>query len=264
MPRYVLGRNAVRKIHGAVEALFARAKARFLGRDYGPRGIVFRAGAPKPVDHREDLSLGGIYDASVRHEGMTPSENVREALNRVAEGYLDAHQEHAKAQVVHAVQAWMTNAEHKRVNTDLDTVLGGELAQLMGKVAANVKHIVDTEANRARNTGSLDVISKVNAAAGVADPVVYFVISRDQHVCGECLRLHQLDGTLTGKPRVWRLSEVGAGYHKQGDDHPKLAGLHPHCCCSMVTLMPGFGFDEAGKAVYIGEWHDEYKLQRTA
>jgi hypothetical protein len=47
------------------------------------------------------------------------------------------------------------------------------------KAEDGVKRILDTEASNARNMGSLDGIIKVNAFSGIEDPIVYFVVVRD-------------------------------------------------------------------------------------
>lgn len=255
MANFVLGRKAVRAIHSAVSGLFARAKARFLGREYGPKEISFGA---RPIEHRHDLSLPAIFDASSRSEGMRPNPEVKETLMRVAAGYLDAHEALAKVKVVNAVQSFLNDAAAQGTNTDVKTVLGGQLADLMGKVTTDVKRIVDTESTRARNAGTLDAVTKINTIAGVSDPLVYFVVVRDGLLCSECKRLHLRPD---GRPRVWRLSQVGHGYHKRGDPNPKVSGLHPHCRCSLVTILKGYGFDAAGKLTYIGPDHDEAAWQ---
>jgi len=95
-----------------------------------------------------------------------------------------------------------------------------------------------------RNVGILEGIVKTNAVAGVEDPTVFFVVVRDGVLCGECKRLHMLEDGVT--PRVWKLSEVGHGYHKKGEQFPKVGGLHPHCRCVLSTLLPGYGFNEGG------------------
>jgi hypothetical protein len=117
------------------------------------------------------------------------------------------------------------------------------LDDVMKEMATHVEAIVDTEASNARNVSLMDGIVRINAARGIDDPVVYFVVVRDNVTCDECIKLHLLKDKRT--PRVWKLSEVGQGYHKRGDDHPKIGGLHPHCRCTMVTLLPGFGFKAA-------------------
>lgn len=256
MPRFVLGKMAVRRIHAAIEHLFARAKTRLLGRRHEPKVISF---GYSPPQHREDLSLPGIFDFSAQSEGMSPNEALRESLSRVAEQYLTAHQERAKAQVVHAVQSFIHEAEAKGKEVDFKTVLGGELAQLMGRVTTDVKRLVDTEGTRARNVGSVDAITKVNAMLGVEDPVVAFLGPNDNHTCSECLRLYFWTDGVT--PRVWKLSEVGHAYHKHGDPDPKVGGLHPHCRHTLVSVTRGHGF-VGGKLTFISPDHDELARQR--
>jgi uncharacterized protein YqgV (UPF0045/DUF77 family) len=260
MPAHALGARAVSKIHAAVEALFDRAKARFLGRR-PPKEIRIGIRTP-PVGVRDDLTLGGVFDHSAQSEGFKPSENLRESLNRVASGYLDAHKELAKVKAVNAVHNWLQEAAAKKTKTDVDTVLGGELTDLMREVTANVKKIAEAETNRAKNSGTIDGIAKIAAVTGQDDPLVYFVIVRDGHVCDECLRLHQVTGTISGPPKVYKLSEVGHGYHKKGQENPKVTGLHPHCRCSLVYIGKGFGFNDEGKLTYISNDHDEWSAQR--
>lgn len=255
MARFILGKAAVKRIHAAIDDLFTKAKSRFLGRDYGPKRISFSITTAKP-----ELSLPGLFEASSRAEGMRPNEQLKESLQRVAEAYLDAHKEKAKADVVHTVQAFLHDAEQKGVNTDVKTVLGGELSRLFGEVGRNVRRIVDTESTRARNTGAVDAISKLGIVAGEEDPVVYFAVVRDQHLCDECVRLHLMEDGVT--PRLWRLSEVTHAHHKRGEDHPSVGGLHPHCRCTMVQLRRGWKFDASGRAVGAEPGHNELAVQR--
>ena len=39
-------------------------------------------------------------------------------------------------------------------------------------------------------------------------------------------------------PRVWKMSEMGSGYHKKGDSSPKIGGLHPRCRCIYDRYAP--------------------------
>lgn len=261
MPRFILGKGATKAIYNAVSALFARAKARFLGHSYGPKEISFGARPVRPVGFREDLSLPGIFDYASRAQGGKPSDSLREAVVRVADQYLNAHEELAKARVVNAVQSFISEAEANPGKApDVKTVLGGELAQLMGTVSRNLKTIVDTESTRAHNLGAIDVISKVSVAAGQKDPVVAFIGPNDGYTCGECQRLFFLpDGT----PKAWRMSEIGHAYHKRGDEDPKIGGCHPNCRHRPVAILPGYGFDSSGKIAFISPGHDEWTKQRN-
>lgn len=223
--RVALSKRAIKRIKQAVDGLFTRAKIRLLGSPRGDKKIVFNF--RNDVSHREDLSLPGVYDKASHLEGVKPNKKIKDNLMTVAEGYLDAHREKAKVEIVNNVQNYLAEAELKGVDTDVETVLAGELYDTLGKVSRGVHEIHATEMNRAKNLSSVDAIVKVNAASGIDEPIVFFVVVRDGNACGECMRLHLLEDGVT--PRVWKLSEVGHKYHKRGDETPKMAGLHPHC-----------------------------------
>jgi hypothetical protein len=251
MAKDTLPKTAVRLIQRAVDNVFDRILARFLERPYGDKKIV--------IGHKPRVTLPSLFNAAAAAERVKPDTDILDGLMRIAEGFIEAQRERTKAHTVKAVQSFLTEAHASGVDTDLETVLGGELAEVFGKAHHDVKRILDSEASNARNTGTLDGILKVNAAMAIEDPVVYFVVVRDASLCDECKRLHlQADGVT---PRVWHLSDLGHGYFKKGGDKPCVGGLHPHCRCSLVTLMPGYGFDKAGMVQWIGFDHDELKVQ---
>lgn len=247
----LLSLAAIKMIEAQIDALFDKAKLRILG----PQSIDKRIFAA----FKQELSLPGIFSAASREEQNIPSERTLKALLQNAGQFVDAYRTHTKAQVVRNVAAFLKEANYKGVKTDVSTVLGGQLADVWKKATTDMHRLVDTEASNVRNTGTLEGIIKVNAAHQIEDPVIYFVIVRDNHVCDECVRLHMLEDEVT--PRLWKLSSLGHGYHKKGEDTPKLGGLHPHCRCSIVTLMPGYGFKN-GFVSFIGRDHDEMAVQR--
>lgn len=255
-----LGKAATKAVHQAVAELFARARVRMLGREYGPKRILFGPPQVRPLEHRGDLSLPGIFDNSAAVEGFSPNKPMRDALVTAAKTYLDAYEAAAKARVVNAVEHHLAEVEAGRAKGTFQTALGGQLADVWATAARDVKRLVETETTAARNVGAIDGIQKVNLLAGVSDPVVFFVVVRDNHRCEECTKLHLLEDETT--PRVWRMSEAEAGYHRRGSGRPSVRGLHPHCRCSMTSLMPGFGFDAAGMVTYISADHDEFARQR--
>lgn len=248
-----LGPASVKLIELAVSKLFARIREQTFG-DRHPYGKKLY------IAYKPELTLKGIFDAAASEEGVKPSEDVFKTLLKISSAYLDAAEAKTTAKTVQAVQAFLQEAASGGVKTDLQTVLGGKLYEVMGDVTRDVKRIMETESTVIRNTSIMDGIVRTNAAAGVSDPTVFFVTVRDSSRCPECTRLHvQPDGVT---PRVWKLSEVGSGYHKRGDNFPKIAGLHPHCRCVLTTLMPGFGFDAAGKVTYKVPGYDEFSVQR--
>lgn len=250
MAKTTLGKGAVKLIYAAVDNLFQRLKARVLGREYGPKQIRFGITA---------ATLPDLFQSANREERNVPDQELLDSLMRNAEGYLDAQRISTRTQVVHAVENFLRDAESKGIETDIETVLGGQLGDIWRKAREGVNRIVDTEATTVRNTGTLDGIIKVNAANAIDDPVIYFVVVHDEFLCEECKRLHLLSDGVT--PRLWKLSQVGHGYHKKGQENPKVGGLHPHDRCSLVTLLPGYGFNEQGAVTFIGFDHDEWKKQ---
>lgn len=251
-PKTQLSVGAIKAIEKEIDELFDRAKVRILG----PQSVDKRI----YVGFEHEFSLPGIFAAASRAERNIPNEETIKALLQNVGQYIDAYRFQTKAHVVKSVQSFLSEAAAKGIKTDLETVLGGQLSDVWAKTTSDLKRLVETEASNIRNTGLLEGIVKVNASQEIDDPSIYFVIVRDEHVCDECVRLHMLEDGST--PRVWKLSEVGHGYHKKGQPNPKVGGLHPNCRCTMVTILPGYGF-KGGFVHYIGPGHDEYKAQRT-
>ena len=247
----VLGPAAQKAIHAAVDALFDRAKTRLLGVPTGKR---------LEISFNPLYSLSGLFLAAGRQEGVEPREEILRSLQRIAGAYLDSSREKTKARVLQQVQAYMADAQNQGIKIDVKTVLGGQLADLWADVKVDVKRIVETETTTARNVGIFDAIGRIGALSGKKDPNVFFVTVRDQHRCDECTRLHMMPDQVT--PRVWKLSDVGSGYHKRGQSQPKVGGLHPHCRCMLTHLLPGYGFDASGRVTYIAAGHDEYENQQ--
>ena len=251
MAKITLGKGAVRSIHNAIDKLFDRLKARVLGGGYTDKRVR--------VGITPDFTLGGLFRQASVEERNRPNIELLDSLLRDANGYIDTQRLSTKTKAVHAVEAALREAEHKGVDHNVADALSMELTNVWKQATEGVKKIVDTEATHVRNTGTLDGILKVNAASGIDDPTVFFIVVRDEHLCDECKRLHLRDDGVT--PRVWKLSQLGHGYHKRGDESPKLGGLHPHCRCSLGTLLPGYGFDGSGMIHFINPEHDEYEHQ---
>lgn len=247
----MLPKSVLDRINESVEDVYKRIKARFLGKEYQKKGIEFRI----------TNALEDFYRDIAEREGVEePSQDNIDTLKQVAESYLDASKEKAKAQVINAVQSSIREAVLSGETRGIKTALEGELTDVWAKATTHVHTILDSEINSTKNVSIMDGIVGANAAAGVDDAVVFFVIVRDGNVCGECMRLHMMpDGTT---PRLWYLSEVGHGYHKKGEGFPCIGGLHPHCRCQMTTLMPGFGFNDAGFVKYISKDYNAIEAQR--
>jgi hypothetical protein len=143
--------------------------------------------------------------------------------------------------------------------TPSSTEIKNRITEGLNEAGKHIKTISEAESTKARNTGKLFNIAKAASSVGVSDPYVFFVVVKDNVTCPECIRLHLMPDKIT--PRVWKMSEVGFSYHKKGEPNPKVAGIHPHCRCSMTVLLPGYGF-KGGKASFVSNEHDEYQKQR--
>ncbi len=104
-----LSDKAVRDVHLAVAKVFERARARFLG--LPPRSGKTIAIGPfaRPLEHRPDRSIPGVFDAAAHSEGGKPNLEVRSALDKVVQGYLDTYHEKAKHHVVNTINNYKTN-----------------------------------------------------------------------------------------------------------------------------------------------------------
>ncbi len=248
----MISKTARKKVEKHVDALFERLKARLLG----PVGKIPALGSKNIVfSFIPEFTLSGLFNAASREEGVsTPNADLLASLTSITAQYLDAYKERTKAQVVNAVQ---TRLHDSRTNSADD--FDERIREIWEKTAADVKKVVETETTVVRNMGVDDAVRRLSAMGGIEDPTVYFVTVRDGHRCEECTRLHLQPDKTT--PRVWKRSQVGAGYHKKGQDNPKVAGLHPHCRCVLSVLMPGFGFNAAGMVQWKNLGWDEYAHQ---
>ena len=253
MKRVSLTKGIVKAIHAAIDKTYDRAIGRFLARPPVDKKIWL--GVTKPR-----VNLPGLFQAASAEERTVADKNVLERLLDIAQSFVEAQRHATKAKVVKAVEDWLGQAHTLGAKKDLDVVLGGQLVDVWNQATTGMHKIVAAESNNAKNMGSLDGIVKVNSASGVEDPIVYFVVVHDDALCSECKRLHLMPDEST--PRLWFLSEVKRGYHTKSDDVPSLAGEHPHCRCSLVTLMSDYGFDKNGSISFIESGHDEMKKQR--
>ena len=258
MLRFLLPKKAVKAVSSIVSSIFDRAKKRFLGKEVSGYGIKFIP-VTHPVQHRQDLSLRGIFDSAARAEGMVPNEKLYTEVERGVEDYFDAHEKLATAKVLNALQSYLHDAETGKSQKNPHKELGNVLSDVLDKVSDDVQKVVDTESTRAKNYSTLDAIGKISAVVGVSDPVVYFAGPVDGHTCDNCLKFFFLEDKKT--PRVWKVSELKNGYFKKGDITPCVGALHPHCRHALCSILPGYGFKN-GKLEFIEPGYDVFKEQR--
>jgi hypothetical protein len=260
MLKFILPKNAIKAVKQVVGAIFARAKKRFINKDASEKSIrISFSTSHKPVEHREDLSLRGVFEKAARAEGMKPNEELYRSVEKGVEDYLDAHQKAAEAKVLHAVQSHIHDKDLGSVSNNPDQVLKETVEEIFEKVGEGVNTIVDAELSKAKNISALDAIGKINTAIGIDDPVVCFIGPNDEYTCKDCRKLYFLEDEVT--PRAWYTSELTTGYFKKGQDHPCVAALHPHCRHALCSILPGYGF-EGGKITFIEHGYDVIKDQR--
>lgn len=250
-----LNKTSLTAIHKAVDLVFDRLKGQLLGPDW----IHPRKDKNIFVSFKPHLSLPGIYTMAAQEEAAKPNPEVLESLVHVADSYIESQRHATKAQVINAVTSFLTDAAKRGIKTDLQTVLGGQMAGIFTKLQANLTKIVATESNAAKNLGTLEGIVRVNLLNGISDPVVAFIGPNDKEVCEECKKTLY---TTYPIPRAFHLSEVKGGYHERGEDSPSMYGIHPHCRHSIIALTPGFGFSASGNLKYFHRGYDVIKDQR--
>jgi hypothetical protein len=258
MLKFLMSKNVIKAVSQVVSSIFNRARKRFLNEEFGPKGIRISATVDRPAEHRLDLSLKGIFDAAAKAEGMPPNKKLYESVESGVKDYLEAHEKLATARVLNAVQSYLHNADLGSSTADPDKELGQVLEETFGKVSSDVASVVDSESNKAKNISTLDAISKISLSLGIDDPTIYFAGPLDAHTCKECIRMFFLTDLVT--PRVWKTSELKAGYFKRGDEYPCIAGGHNHCRHGLCSILPGYGF-KSGILEYIEPGYDVYAEQ---
>jgi hypothetical protein len=231
----IVGRAAKKIIEDAVDMLFNRAKQRLIGPQSLDKRLYFTA---------NPISLPGLYRTASDSEKSVPDYDLLESLMDIAEGYIEKTRQSTKIKVVNTIESFLREAYTNNIKTDLDTVLKGQLAEVWQTTSSDMKRIVDTEATNVRNVATLDGVVKINAASGIEDPVIYFVVNRDMYLCEICKSIHTINLTT---PKLWYLSEIGHGYHKKGETNPKVGGLHPNCYRAEQQLLTKNGWKTFGE-----------------
>ncbi len=176
------------------------------------------------------------------------------------DGYIESLKNRTRSNVTEALDGLARTARAAKDKVDQEKI-EAVIAEEMGKARSHMAAIVESEATKLRNLGTLMNISRMATSVNDDDPTVFFVVIKDGITCKECIRLHLLPDQIT--PRLWKFSELKQGYHKRGENNASAFGLHPHCRCTLVYLSKGFTFDEQGKLTYESENHDAYKTQKT-
>jgi hypothetical protein len=246
--------SAKRLINSVVENLFDRMALNLLGDipELKNRKVAFFSTSP-------NLGLANLFVQVLNRNPSQLEADILKGLLTTAHTYLESLKNKTKASIETEIDAYIKDKNTKKEPiSELDvhkSILEGLI-----KAKNHIKTIADTESTKTRNIAQTMQITRVAADMNVSDPNVMFICVHDNKLCEECERLHLMEDKKT--PRVWKLSELGYGYHKKGDPNPKVGGLHPNERCTLTFLAPGYGFVR-GKVSYISPDHDEYVKQRS-
>jgi hypothetical protein len=247
-----LGPKALEAIVSSIASLFDKLRARLLGPSLFGKKVN--------ITYHHDYSLPGLIEAAGRETGVKTSADTVSQMLKIADNYITAYESVAKAKVLKEVHAFLSDAQAKGVKTDVKTVLGGQWADVWKDVSNSVHQLVDSEATTAKNMTILEGIERISQENGIDDPVVYFVVVRDNALCDSCHRLHLMGDNKT--PRLWYISELTHGYGKKDDKFPCAGPRHPHCRCVCANMPPDYGFDSAGMIEYKRPGYSAIKVQR--
>jgi hypothetical protein len=245
--------SAKRLINSTVENLFDRMALNLLGDipELRNRKVAFFSTSP-------NMGLANLFVQVLNRAPNQLESDVLKGLLTTAHTYIESLKNKTKASIETEIDAYIKDRNLRGESvSELDvqkSIIDGLI-----KAKSHIKTIADTEATKTRNIAQTMQITKVAADMNVRDPSVIFICVHDNKLCEECSRLHLMEDKIT--PRVWKLSELGYGYHKKGDSNPKVGGLHPNERCTLTFLAPGYGFSR-GKVAYISPDHDEYLKQR--
>jgi intein/homing endonuclease len=196
------------------------------------------------------FNLAHLFVQAMQNRSPNPIEqDVLRGLLESASGYVESLKSKTKSNVTERIDGLVKEAKFKQSKVD-SSMIQEAIREEMGKARTHMQAIVESEATKLRNLGTLMDITKVATSLGDSDPTIFFVVVRDGVTCKECLRLHLMPN---GEPRLWKFSQLKQGYHKRGEPNPSAFGLHPHCFTENNKLFTASGiydFKELYKSQY--------------
>jgi hypothetical protein len=244
-----LNKRQIRAINDAVEDLYDRLKARFLGRFFKGPSIYFelaRTSDPgKSIEGIFHYAMTALYGP-----GAASDDDHLEKLAGITGNYLEAEKLKTLNKLVQDIEQANTPAE-----------LDAKIKEIFAKATSKVDTLVVTEARNVSNFAEREGIMQVAATMGVEDPVVARLGPVDQKTCKTCLKLWHTDENPK-IPKLYKASEVRDGYTTHKDPFPTWNATHPHCRHIWITVAPNYGFDETGRLKFKGFGYDAYKEQR--
>lgn len=249
-----LSKGAVVELNRRVDELFDRLLTRLLGGSFSGKHLY--------ITHDPVLSMPSLFAQAAASEGGSVDHDLLQNLADVTKHFVDAQRASAKATTVRRIQMLLEDVKAGRIEPEnFRNHVESELIDTWGRITSNVERVTNTESQHVLTMGLREGINQMSAVRGISDPVVVFIPKNDAALCDECRKTHLCPDETT--PRCWLSSEVSSDYHVRGERRPSFHLMHPHCRCSLATVLPGFGFDAAGRVTFIKSDFSERDYQQA-
>jgi hypothetical protein len=254
---YGISSSSKDQISKLVDNLFDAATLRFLG------------SIPK-LQHKKTMligfeqndSLANLFIQAMGNKYLNHIEqDILKGIVGGAYSYIDILKNKTSNNIIQQIEGLARESRisgEKIAQEELNSVVQKELE----KARSGLETIAASETTKARNLGMALDITRAAASDGIKDPIVGFAVIKDNSTCKECIRVCLMPDGVT--PRLYRLSELSAGYFKRGDSVPSVLGMHPHCRCTIFNVPSDWGFDSKGHIRFIGIGHNELEKQRKS
>lgn len=253
---YGISSASKEEISKLVDALFDKASLRFIGNvpKLQQKKIIL-------IGFEQNINLANLFVQAMNNKSLNGLEqDVLKGILQGAQAYMELLKNKTSNNIVQKIDALAREARlagQKISQEDINQTLDEEIK----RSGNDLETIFASESTKARNLGMTMDIAHAAAMSNDKDPLVGFAVIRDKSTCPICIKLSVMPDGVT--PRLYRLSELSAGYYKRGDTVPSILGNHPHCRCTPFYVPSDWGFDSRGHLAYISIGHDELAKQRS-
>lgn len=180
--------------------------------------LFVQAMGNKWANHIEQDVLKGILEGAYSYIDILKNKTSNSIVNRI-EGL---------AREAHVIKDKVSEFELNRI-----------IQEELEKAKSGLETIAASEGTKTRNLGMIMDITRAASSVGDTDPVIGFAVIRDGSTCESCISVNLMPDGVT--PKLYKLSEVSAGYFKRGDKVPSILGQHPHCFTENQRIATDLG-----------------------
>lgn len=254
---YGISQQSKEQIDRVVGDLFDKAALRFLGNlpKLQHRKIML-------IGFEQGANLANLFVQTMNNRWLNGIENdVLKGIISGAASFIDILKNKTSNNIIQRIDGIARESRvlnEKISESEINKIIEEEL----GKAKSGLETIAASESTKARNLGMTLDITRAAASEGDKDPIVGFSVIRDASTCESCVGVCLMPDKVT--PKLYKLSELSAGYFKRGDRVPSILGQHPHCRCTIFYVPSDLGFSKEGHLTFIGIGHNELEKQRAA